>query len=204
GNSSGKGTGNSEPVTTEMIKDILLQRVTVINTEPQETKFDDRFPAGDVWKDQPAIVFVVRRPGCPLCREHALDLSEKQAEFAAKGVKLVGVVHEKLGVEEFSTGFFKNGELYFDEEKAFFNSLGMRWEGQSALLKPSVIRNIARVQTRGVKGNFEGEGKLLGGLLVVGTGDSGVKFEHKEAVFGDHAKMEDIMAAVNAVSTSEK
>ena len=61
-------------------------------------------------------------------------------------------------------------------------ALGMRWEGQSALLKPSVIRNIARVQTRGVKGNFEGEGKLLGGLLVVGTGDSGVKFEHKEAV----------------------
>lgn len=50
----------------------------------------------------------------------ALDLSEKQAEFAAKGVKLIGVVHEKLGVEEFST-FFKNGEIYFDEEKSFFN-----------------------------------------------------------------------------------
>lgn len=50
----------------------------------------------------------------------ALDLSEKQPEFAAKGVKLVGVVHEKLGVEEFS-GFFKNGEIYFDEQKAFFN-----------------------------------------------------------------------------------
>lgn len=55
-----------------------------------------------------------------MCREHALDLSNKQPDFAAKGVKLVGVVHEKLGVEEFS-GFFKNGEIYFDEEKAFFN-----------------------------------------------------------------------------------
>lgn len=50
----------------------------------------------------------------------ALDLSNKQPDFAAKGVKLVGVVHEKLGVEEFS-GFFKNGEIYFDQEKAFFN-----------------------------------------------------------------------------------
>ena len=50
-----------------------------------------------------------------------MDLNEKQLEFAAKGVKLVGVVHEKLGVEEFSTGFFKRGELFFDEEKAFFN-----------------------------------------------------------------------------------
>lgn len=50
----------------------------------------------------------------------AVDLSEKQSDFTAKGVKLVGVVHEKLGVEEFSD-FFKNGEIYFDEEKAFFN-----------------------------------------------------------------------------------
>lgn len=49
-----------------------------------------------------------------------MDLSEKQPDFAAKGVKLVGVVHEKLGVEEFSD-CFKNGEIYFDEEKAFYN-----------------------------------------------------------------------------------
>lgn len=49
----------------------------------------------------------------------ALDLSEKQSDFAAKGVKLVGVVHEKFGVEEFSD-FFKNGEIYFDEKKEFF------------------------------------------------------------------------------------
>lgn len=39
-------------------------------------------------------------------------------DFLAKGVKLVGVVHEKLGVKEFS-GCFKNGYIYFDEEKAF-------------------------------------------------------------------------------------
>lgn len=50
----------------------------------------------------------------------AVDLSEKQPDFAAKGVKLVGVVHEKLGVEEFSD-CFKNGEIYFDKEKAFYN-----------------------------------------------------------------------------------
>ena len=68
----------------------------------------------------------------------ALDLSEKQAEFAAKGVKLVGVVHEKLGVEEFSTGFFKNGELYFDEEKAFFNCERM-FEGVSFFFQPREV-----------------------------------------------------------------
>lgn len=152
----------------------------------------------------------------------AQDLSKKQPDFAAKGVKLIGVVHEKLGVEEFS-GFFKNGEIYFDEDKAFFNGtcpcltiaqpfalevvlpsvvpeltypppdhrflhrhnhavLGMRWEGLSSLMKPSVISNAKRASAKGVKGNLKGEGRLLGGLLVVGGGDSGIAFEHREAV----------------------
>ncbi len=56
----------------------------------------------------------------------------------------------------------------------------MRWEGFSSLMKPSVIKNVNRAKARGVKGNLKGEGRLLGGLLVVDT--SGVAFEHREAV----------------------
>ncbi|CAM9360948.1 unnamed protein product [Hapterophycus canaliculatus] len=182
-----------------MIKDIGLQRMTV-ETSTSSATTGKSFPAGDLWKDQSAIIFVVRRPGCPLCREHALDLSNKQPDFAAKGVKLLGVVHEKLGVEEFS-GFFKNGEIYFDQEKSFFNALGMRWEGLSSMMKPSVIKNAKRASAKGVSGNLKGEGRLLGGLLVVGgEGDPDIAFEHREAVFGDHASMDDIMAAVETVS----
>ncbi|CAM9824519.1 unnamed protein product [Ectocarpus sp. 12 AP-2014] len=129
----------------------------------------------------------------------AQDLSNKQPDFAAKGVKLVGVVHEQLGVEEFS-GFFKNGEVYFDEEKAFFNGTCPCFTiGLSSLMKPSVINNAKRASAKGVKGNLKGEGRLLGGLLVVGGGDSGIAFEHREAVFGDHASMDAIMAAVDTV-----
>lgn len=50
------------------------------------------------------------------------------------------------------------------------------------MLKPSVIKNVKRVRNRGVEGNLKGEGRLLGGLLVVGAGNSGVSFEHREAV----------------------
>lgn len=48
------------------------------------------------------------------------------------------------------------------------------------MMKPSVIKNAKRAQAKGVTGNLKGEGRLLGGLLVVGT--SGVAFEHREAV----------------------
>lgn len=68
GNTSAKAA--SEPVTTEKIKDIGLQRMTVTGTDTPVATAGESFPAGDLWKDQPAIVFVVRRPGCALCREH--------------------------------------------------------------------------------------------------------------------------------------
>lgn len=52
-------------------------------------------------------------------------------------------------------------------------------------MKPSVINNAKRASAKGVKGNLKGEGRLLGGLLVVGGGDSGIAFEHREAVSKD-------------------
>lgn len=50
------------------------------------------------------------------------------------------------------------------------------------MMKPSVISNVKRAKAKGVAGNMKGEGRLLGGLLVVGKGDSGVAFEHREKV----------------------
>ncbi|CAM9525384.1 unnamed protein product, partial [Discosporangium mesarthrocarpum] len=180
--------GNADPVTLTMIKDIMVQRMTIPDAPaPVESSnlatTGKPFAAGELWKEHPAVVFVVRRPGCPLCREHGKELlSEKQPDMEAMGVRLVGVVHEKLGVEEFQTGFFKNGEVYFDEKKEFFNSLGMRWMSLSGLLRPSVIQNVRRALGKGVVGNQAGEGRLLGGLMVVGAGDAGIAFEHREQV----------------------
>jgi hypothetical protein len=70
-----------------------------------------------------------------LCsREHALDLTLKAPEIEALGVKLVGVVHEELGSSIFAKDFFPAGELYFDEKKAFFESLGSRYAVKTPLL----------------------------------------------------------------------
>lgn len=65
-------------------------------------------------------------------------------------------------------------------------ALGMRWEGLTSLMKPSVVKNAKRASAKGVKGNLKGEGRLLGGLLVVG-GD-GIAFEHREAVSKDSCR----------------
>lgn len=70
GNSAAKTTANFGPVTTALIKDIQLQRMTVPEITTATATTGKSFPACDLWKDQPAVIFVVRRPGCMLCREH--------------------------------------------------------------------------------------------------------------------------------------
>lgn len=180
----------TDPVQLKDISGIQLQGVS-----SADGALGESVESSTLWASQPAVVYVVRRPGCALCREHALDLSAKAAEFKSIGVRLVGVVHETLGADEFARDFFPNGELFFDEKKAFFESLGSRWLGLHGLLLPSVHANAKRAKSKNVEGNFKGEGRLLGGLLIVGKGDAGVLFEHREKVFGDHAEVGRIVAA---------
>eukprot|EP00296_Roombia_truncata_P001657 JP437469.1.p3 GENE.JP437469.1~~JP437469.1.p3 ORF type:complete len:86 (+),score=2.70 JP437469.1:209-466(+) len=68
-------------------------------------------------------------------------------------------------------------------------AIGDRWLGLSALFLPSVWLNMYRTYMQGhpFSGNLDGEGRLLGGLLVVGPGNTGVVYEYHENVFGDHA-----------------
>jgi len=110
-------------------------------------------------------------------------------------INLVGVVHEKLGVPEFKKGSFEQGNLYLDQDKSLFKLLGDRWLGFTGFLSPKVWGNLNRAKGKGFEGNMEGEGRLLGGLLVVGPGDQGVIFEYKEEVWGDHADLKDVLEA---------
>ena len=62
--------------------------------------------------------------------------------------------------------------------------------------------NFFRARGGGFSGNLEGEGRLLGGVFVVGPADQGVLFEHREKVWGDHADPKDVRAAVENIKTS--
>ncbi|CAB3998381.1 Hypothetical predicted protein [Paramuricea clavata] len=105
-----------------------------------------------------------------LCREEASVLSSLKAELDQRGIPLIGVVHETIGVEEFKP-FFK-GDIYLDD------------------------------QSGGFHGNMDGEGRLMGGLFVVGAADQGVLLEYREKVWGDHADIEVVRAAVENIKIS--
>ena len=71
----------------------------------------------------------------------------------------------------------------------------------SALFRPSVWTSYYRARKDGVEGNFEGEGRLLGGLFVLDSGDGGILLEHQEKQFGDTVNLEDVMEAARSISS---
>jgi hypothetical protein len=152
-----------------------------------------KFKASELWQNNGVLMMAVRRPGCILCREEAKGLSSLKPQLDAAGISLYAVVHELLGVEEFKPFF--DGTVFFDSERRFYGP-HERWAPLTALFSTSVWKNIFRARGKGLEGNLKGEGRLLGGLFLLGPGSTGILFEHKEKEFGDHASHEDVLAAV--------
>jgi hypothetical protein len=71
----------------ESIRGIELQAISEGKASP------DKITAESLWVDQPALIFIVRRAGCQLCREHAVTLSSLLPEDL-NGAKIYAVIKE--------------------------------------------------------------------------------------------------------------
>ena len=70
----------------------------------------------------------------------------------------------------------------------------------SGFLRLSVWRSSFRAKSKGVEGNFQGEGRLLGGVFVVGPGEQGILLDHKEKEFGDKVELQKVKEAISAMN----
>lgn len=123
-----------------------------------------------------------------------MALSKLEPQLSQLNVPLSAVLHEKLGAEEFQD-YFK-GSLYLDTEKTFFGPK-KRKLFLMGFLRIDTWLNVIRSKKGGTVGNLDGDGTLLGAVYVLGPGDQGVLFEHREGTFGDNVNTTEVMAAVN-------
>ena len=61
--------------------------------------------------------------------------------------------------------------------------------------------NLFRAKGKGIAGNMEGEGRILGGLFVVNK-EKGIVFHYAEKEFGDHADIKDVLDAAKRVANN--
>ena len=131
-----------------------------------------------------------------MCREEAAELSKLEPTLSKLNVPLIAVLHEEHGYEDFNP-FFK-GSLFFDSTKCFFGPVERRLSMMGFLRLQTWI-NIFRAES---KGNLKGDGTLLGGVFVIGPGDSGIIFEHREKYWGDYVNTSDVIKAVEGIVKS--
>lgn len=225
----------------------IIDTMTSGATIPPETILKDKdgkeMKASGLFEQGPALVVVLRRPGCctcshavsqcynqyycintasrictlryligwlrmlvyhvhaVLCREEAITIWQNKDKFP-ETMRLVCVLHEwrDAEVNAFAPEYW-GGELYFDESKAFYAAVhgGKVKKGSLlALLNPfgQAMKNFKRAKdSKKVKdSNLVGDGLTLGGLMVFKKGGE-VVFKHAEETFGDHAALDDVVAA---------
>ncbi|PFX28065.1 Redox-regulatory protein FAM213A [Stylophora pistillata] len=144
--------------------------------------------ASDLWQNGGAVIMV-----------EALELSSLKPDLNQRGVNLVGVVHEEMGVKQFQP--YLNSTIYLDKEKKFYGP-EQRWMFLSGFLRPSVWKSLFRARGKGIEGNLKGEGRLLGGVFVVGPGEQGILLDHKEKEFGDKADLQAVRDAVLKINSN--
>ncbi|KAK8526092.1 hypothetical protein V6N13_017158 [Hibiscus sabdariffa] len=178
------------------IEHISVQRLTPVYKIGMEPLVKSKAPpmkASELWRDKPAVLLCIRRPGCIMCRAEAHQLYAKKPIFDALGIQLFAVLHEHIEseVKDFWPRYW-GGVVILDRTMEFFKALGggklLKDKFLSGfLLNPRALANYKRAKALGIHQNFKGEGEIKGGLFIVGKGGSGIAYQFIERNFGDWA-----------------
>jgi len=144
-----------------------------------------------------------------MCREEALKVWQLKPQLEAMNCKLVCLLVENLPaeVEAFKKGFWP-GEVYLDDELKFYAALnGGKPRNMSimSLLNPfgKAMKNYGRSKKTISDSNLTGNGLIGGGFMVVGPAANNAEYAFLEKNFGDHAPVEDILAAARKLFSGQ-
>ncbi|XP_072238031.1 prostamide/prostaglandin F synthase [Leuresthes tenuis] len=160
-----------------------------------------------LWKDQPVVLFFLRRFGCQVCRWMASEISKLEPDLKAAGVSLVGVGPEEFGAQEFKEGGFFKGSIYVDEQKKSYKDLSFKRYTALSVVPAALgkkVRDIAaKASADGIQGNFSGDLLQSGGMLIVAKGGEKVLLHFIQDSPGDLVPLEDVSKALG-ISSSAK
>ncbi|XP_075881503.1 prostamide/prostaglandin F synthase [Nelusetta ayraudi] len=160
-----------------------------------------------LWREQPVVLFFLRRFGCQVCRWIASEISKLEPDLRANGVALVGVGPEEFGLKEFKEGGFFKGSIYVDEQKQCYKDLGFKRYTAISIVPAAVgkkVRDVAaKAKADGIQGNFSGDLLQSGGMLIVAKGGEKVLLHFIQASPGDYLPLQDISKALGVSATAK-
>jgi hypothetical protein len=127
-----------------------------------------------------------------------IEQATQQMKAAGKSVRAVAVTHQTTRLPDFVSMSKWSGDMFMDEDKEWYAALGMREQDMSELqnadIKGAMKQAGQDASERGFVQNLDGEGMLLGGVVVLDS-KGGVVFEHRECRWSDAVSTADLVAA---------
>ena len=149
-----------------------------------------------LWEDKPCALFFLRRLGCPICRSYIQIIETIREDYEKKGIRLVCLSFEGFGEgRDFDYSFTKysfwNGPIYTIEKIVYEELFGRKGllDNFYGLLD---MDKQAYERSKSTPGNLKGDGFQLGGQYVIDKGGK-ILLEHKQKLFGDDAKIMDLV-----------
>ncbi|KAK2152136.1 hypothetical protein LSH36_339g07067 [Paralvinella palmiformis] len=134
--------------------------------------------------------------------KEAKELSSIKPQLTAQGVKLYGIVLESLGHKEFQKYF--DGTLLLDKARKFYGPKERRLNLLIGMLRLSTYTSTYAASRKIKEGDVKGEGRILGGVFVIGPGDQGIVYEKRNMDFGDTVNMTKVLEAVQSIKPSSE
>lgn len=179
-----------QEITSQQVSSIVLHSLDLSKEAVEKVETTTLQQAVLDQKKEATVVFVTRRPGCSMCREHGRQLSNLSAEIAVIAVvKEIGV--DDAGLKEFHKDYFNSWPIYLDEELNLYKAMGNRsiFKIRTLFKLLTGFRKMnRRMSQKGIDGNLLGEGTIQGGILI---------FDAK----GDlvHVQLENITQEINMI-----
>jgi hypothetical protein len=163
-----------------------------------DPKTDENILFRKLWQDNDKPLLLIhwlRRFGCPLCRITSLELTQGlmslSEEIKAK-FNLVSIGLSKEDYEDFVKGdYFKNGNIYIDENKITFKALKFNTMGISkgyGMFNPQVYFRANQAKKLGIEGSMKtsnlSDAFQLGGTFIVERNGT-VLFNHIQEQYTD-------------------
>ena len=155
-----------------------------------------------------SICFIVKRPGCLICKEQGMMLQELVESFPEDRVAAWAVIKEinvdNEGLLELYRDYF-SFPFFLDKKMKLYKALGKKIINPFKFLNNVKKGARERIASKGIEGTFvgKGEGLVLGGVII-SDAKGNIQYAYQEKSGAEELPIEEFRVALNAVIDGQK